>query len=492
MFPTNKIYSRMVFHDPSILLPVPEPVPVEGYQFGVIKYTIGEIPITTDTLVVFVSIDQSGSMDTASSDGTKRMASAKHFTTNLLKFIADLHETHGSNVFVYITGFDDKINPIITGSVNQITHANVDIWCQLIEQKLYPRGSTDFEQILKYTNAQIILIHDEHPEYKIHHLLLTDGQITVGCYDTAILRTYLHPHCNNVFVGFGKDHCSQTLTELATSLTNKNSYLFVDKTEFAARICADVIFAMFYGAVEDPVIRITQGLIFNAESNTWESEIAIGTLCAEKTYTFYIASSAPSYTECLLSGNTRHIARESEDVIDCVETIPDLRSEDGTLDSNTYADCTQNVLTHRTLEVLSKIKNRTSVEYSNLEHQAQLRAEINTMFRIVKDIRVACVDQESDLCLAYKSLEDDLFIAYKTTEMSPNHAVMFCVARETSQTRQYSYNPNDVTVIYPAVRGQTVFDRDDDDLFTGHGVIDSNNTPVRSQTLYGVVRQLTH
>jgi len=471
-------------------------------------------------------------MEIVSSDGTTRIASAKHFAKNLIRFVADIHEKHGSNVFVCITGFDDQINPITDSlRLDPITNENVEDMCHQIEHRLYARGSTDIEQILKYTNTLIADTHAINPDYKLHHLLLTDGEITAGCADTSILRNHLHPCCSNVLVGFGKDHCAKTLIDLASrnvtgDKTNKNSYLFVDKTEFAARICADVIFGMFYGAIENPTIRITDGLIYDTESRTWQSTTNVGTLCAEKTYTFYISSSTPTKTECLLNGNTKYIARESETVIECAETMPDLINEDGSIESSLYADCTLNLLTYHVMRVLAKIKNRTLAEYKSPQSKKQLTDEVAALFTIIKGIREG-LEANAVVEPDYKRLEDDIYIAHKTVNMSKNRATMFCASRELTQTRQHSYNP---TVVdddcvdeddeddrpAPCMRrsnampvrhmNNTSFrgyeDEDDiqsqddglsgtNDLFKGHKLEDNANTPIRSATLSGVVRQLT-
>ena len=536
--PPIPIKSNMSFHDPSILLPVPVPHESESLQFGVVTFTIGEIPITTDTLALFISIDQSASMEMVSSDGTTRIASAKHFAKNLLRFVADINAKHGSNVFVCITGFDDQINPITDSlRLDPITNENVEDMCHQIEHRLYARGSTDIEQILKYTNTLIADTHAINPDYKLHHLLLTDGEITAGCDDTSILRNHLHPCCSNILVGFGKDHCAKTLIDLASrnvtgDKTNKNSYLFVDKTEFAARICADVIFGMFYGAIENPTIRVTDGLIYDTESRTWQSTTNVGTFCAEKTYTFYISSSTPTKTECLLNGNTKYIARESEDVIESVETMPDLIDDNDIVTiNNTYTDCTLNLLTYHVLRVLTKIKNRTRAEYRSPQCKKHLADEIDALFTIIKGIREgleANTVAEPDVVAAYKRLEDDTYIAHKTVNMSKNRATMFCASRELTQTRQYSYNPtavnddcdgdedDDCDRPAPCMRRSNAMpvrhmnnasfrgyeDEDDiqqlddgmsgtNDLFKGHKLEDNANTPIRSATLSGVVRQLT-
>lgn len=440
-------------------------------QFGVLTYKTPMFPISNDTWFIVLLIDQSASMSLCSSDGTMRMMAAKLTAINILRWMADNHTKYNTKVFVVIAGFDDKINAITPDAV-QITADNVDNLCHVLETRLHPRGSTNFEIALNHAYDSIDSMHTLHPEYEYASLLLTDGQITIGCSNTDILSKSLHSYSSNYMIGFGQSHSATTLNALTKpmvaesgEITNNNYYRFVNEIEHAADVYSDILYEMFYSVVKRPTIKVTDGTIYDVEDREWKSELAIGSLSSEKTYTFYVSSAYPRHIECMLTGDTT-LVKDENGVIDIVETIPDLHplsfsqmeSETGglifescqmqkgenDLEENgiiitMYIDGTKHYLTYKTMDILSMIKNRTDEQQNDSEFSLTIKTLIHELFPVVKSYRKSLTDNNQ--ILSIRTLEDDLYIAYKTIDLPI--ATMFCAARNTTQVRQCSYNPSD-------------------------------------------------
>lgn len=464
---SSVLQSNVLFHDPTIVIPNLEidPSSDSDAQFGILTYTFTQTPVTKKKVYITFTLDQSGSMAIEN-----RMLSTKVTMCNILRYIAKTHTDNGVQVFVHIIGFDTHINILTPGDFVQITDQNLEKWCATVDRELYPRGETDIEQALNYAKTMISKTQSVYPENEYYHLFLTDGEITVGSNNIDVLRKSLNPTIGNIFIGFGKDHNAILLTRLAKSCelsqpmseeeedsdaeydygvsrSNNNLYRVIETIENAPLVYSDIMFSIMYGAVKRGYIHVVNGQIYNSETSEWLTNISVGTLDAEKTATFYIRSSTPDMIECYLTGDTEYINRHSEKTIEYSAPVPILELDDGTLDrSNMITDCTKDILTYKTMELLTAIQTRNvCIEYEvDKENKKEIKRKIRQLFSIVQSVRKQTVgddDKARIIAKQYKTLEDDLFIAYKT--LDSRLSTMFCAARVTSQIRQCSYNPTD-------------------------------------------------
>lgn len=458
---TTAISSSVKFHNVDVPLPVMEGIP-DSYNgvFGVLTYNIGESQITQKNVYCVITVDQSGSME-VSSKGITRMTAAKLTVCNTLRYLADIREKHGTVVFVHVIGFDDTINMITpVHDFVEITSADVEQWCIEINAKLYSRGSTNVEIAFATAHRHIAKAYDESPDCEFIHMFLTDGEITAGSANVDYLRTLLHPCCNNVMIGMSSSHNAKVLYSLATSTPNPlishtddedhvlpmthNGYRFIDDIENSACVYSDILYDVFYGVCRRSTIRMKYAQIYDSEKDVWTNELTVGTMCAEKTYKYYVTSETPNQIECTLFGETEtNVVRESTYYINMFDIPPPLIcNNDNTIDSHiVHADCTISWLTFNTMKLLSVIKNRPYYECDDIDKCNALKKQLTQMFRVIGSHRELVIHDE----IAFKqlkTLEDDIYIAHKT--MDTAQSMMYCVSRNTTQLRQCSYNPTNI------------------------------------------------
>lgn len=412
-------------------------------KFGIIDIKIrSEIPINTKHIHMFFTIDGSGSMSDICSDGRTKMKHIHHTLENMLRIF---HENTKCDISVHVQSFDTFVKTIIKDITN-ICDANLEELTSLVHS-IYPGGSTNIEIALEKAQFEINEYHTLHPEHEIVHIFLTDGEITNGSANYDLLKELVPQNCTNIFIGYGEDHDSRLLSHLSSK--KGDEYRFIDALEKAGLVYGEVIHGILYKAIEDVILKVTNGELYDFKTNSWISELQIGNLLSEQMKTFHVRSK--NIDECHISviGKTIIQTRKFQ-TINVYENQMDISqikylSENKDLGIYVFRQRTQELLyeARKHSDKYNEITLHNSTRY--IEH---IDAELTSVFEEIKHFKVK-LNQFHTLMINYmkeKNLNtdpimnmlcDDIYIAYKTTGTSIGN--MYTCARQTSNGRQQTY-----------------------------------------------------
>lgn len=295
--------------------------PNDNESFGCLEIHTGETTINIDPVFFLFTIDESGSMSEICKDGKTKMDHV-HFTMNqMLHYFAENPE---ATIYVHVNAFHDNVRTIIEKT--QVTHKNVN---NIIEQikKIRPQNSTNFESALKSANevinehVQTTSNNNQSPE-RIVHVLLTDGNPTMGDCSESYLSSLVDDSFSNVFIAFGLDHNPTLMNKLGNAGKNTTNYL-VKKLELIGHVYGEIVHNHLFNVLDSPVLEIEDGLIYDWYSNEWKTTLQISSLTSEAKKFYYIKSSNPDETRIRISG--RPIDDFAGDYFEeYVDKLPDL------------------------------------------------------------------------------------------------------------------------------------------------------------------------
>jgi len=447
-------------------------LPFSKVDFGLLTLNAVTSSLTKKNIELFFQIDCSGSMSDRCSDGRTKMQHILHTLRNMILFFKE----HPLNIFVTIHAFDDSIFKIVDR-----TPVNNDTYEKIIASidSIYPRGSTNIEKALfdvkKYFSSS------EFPSDSVKlNILMTDGQPTAGNTSHLYLHDLVDINITNIFIGFGTDHDALLLNTISN-----NNYYFIDKLENAGLVYGEILHGVVYKFLENVEVSVTNGVIYDYKTNTWNTTLHVGDIAGESTQ-FYQVVSYNSDFALKVTGN------KVDNVSKFILEVP-VKEE--------LTDLTKYIYRQRTQQLLFKIKKynktiRNEIEDFNLrkkgkkeqkEEKEQLNTEMATLF---DELKKYMTDNNLLEDVLLKNLCDDIYICRKTfgTEL----AYMYCSARETSQGQQRAYTATHlpIDIEYPR---QNAF-ADDEDLsiqIPEHDVSYSTQTPYRSKTMTQIMQSVS-
>lgn len=434
---TNPLFTKQTLQFESALVDT-NLVPISNItdaKFGILSLEAISIPLNHDIDQEFVfMVDCSGSMSDQCSDGRTKMQHNLHTLKNMILYFKE----NSIKVYITINTFDDKIYNILCRTT--ITEENFTFIMAKID-KIIPRGSTNIEKALEHSRETIERIKTDFPDHNISHIFMTDGEATTGNESPELLSELVDRSVTNAFIGFGIDHDSVLLNQLGSG--ENSGYYFVDKLENCGFVYGEVLHSILYKLLNNVVITIENGLIYDFKNNIWSSTLNVGQIVSELKKVYHIISSNPS--ECVVTFSGLKISDLSE-VSFCITGV---ESEE---------NLTKYVYRQRTLQYLFRandylkkknVNNKKRVVGINnnwfLKHciddndlfiadENLLKKELVTF---ITEMKQYMTDNQLTDDGFMKNLCDDIYICYKTFDTK--FGAMYVGARQTSQGTQRGY-----------------------------------------------------
>lgn len=402
---------QLVFHNKTMPIKLFEnPTDI----FGRLTITLAKTNKTKKPLFIKSTIDVSGSMDEDSDKNGTRLDYVKRTLIKMLQFLV---KTVESDVWIQIDSFSNTFNTIIEKVL--LTTKNIDSLINDINE-VTSDSMTNIGLAITESNKIIESVMKEHPEYKIIHLFLTDGDPTVGEKNTNKLANMVNSEHTNVFIGYGMQHNAELLKAFSNKGIN-NKYMLVDNFENTGLVYGEIVHSLLYSVLENGTITMSDGsLIYDAKTNCWKESIQIPSLISEKENIYHIKSinrmnpsNSANPITCSLSGNI------DTNTFHC---IIKQNESDGEVDN----DLSKYIFRQITMELLHKAAN-IGIE----DNISLLKQEMKTVFKKMK-MYMNTNNLEEDIFM--KILCEDIHISYST--LGSREGNMLSQSRNTSQIDQ--------------------------------------------------------
>lgn len=407
----------------------------ENEQFGLLSVTISKTKKSKKPLYIQYTIDNSDSMTRKTNTHT-RLDYVKRTLSKMFRFLVETMETE---VWIHVDTFSSNFITIIDTVL--LTTDNVE---ELIEKImiLETADMTNIELALFQSNQIMIETIKSHPEYKVVHLFLTDGEPTVGTSNINTLTNLVNPDYTHIFIGYGCDHNSKLLSNFANK-TVQNKYLFVDNFEKTGVVYGEVIHSLLYSAIESATISMSPDtFIYDAKNNKWVQTLEIPSLLSEKEHIYHIKSNDPDNVYSTISGTICNQLDSSyiyvnitgqNEILSVTYSLPNLVNEK---DEIVPIDLSKYIFRQRTMELLfaaSKISNRMSY-FDNIK---------NHMKDIFRKMRKYMEENQLNDDTFMKILCEDIHLSYSTLGTSEGY--MLSESRNISQQYQTLYRSGSET-----------------------------------------------
>lgn len=426
-YTTSNIYLNNVCFENKNIDNEKIPLPIENVKFGILNFKAVKMSETRKELDFIFVIDCSGSMSDICSDGKSKMQHIIHTLKNMIMF---LYEHVAINTNITINAFDIKIYKIIERT--KITHENLDEIITKID-RIRPLSSTNIEYALRKTAEYIRELKTNFPLNVINHIFMTDGKATHGSNEITLLKSLIVGYVLNAFIGFGIEHDADLLNGIGS--VGKSSYHFIDKLENAGFIYGEILHSIIYKILTDCKIHLTNGLIYDFETNTWVSNLKIGDIISEASKTYNIVSTNPDEFSANIQGNLDNL----------VVLYPSIKINN--------ADLENHIFRQRTLQLMYEVNdfyNRKKIELNPtwkmpgilIEKMANnFKTEGNSLKRklssFMDEMKNFMIKNNLSDDKFMKNLCDDIYICFQTFDTE--YGTMFCRARQTSQGTQRQY-----------------------------------------------------
>lgn len=398
-------------------------------KFGIFRIEMAQTTMTQKEQELNSTNDMSGSMYDICQDGRTKMQHLQLTLENITRLLnANAEEIE---VNLEITGFDDSIVQVLepTKIINDSEQLQQII--NKVKTSLYPRGSTNIHLALQDASERL---QQKSTVSQKSLIFMTDGNITTGTTDLVTLINSVPKDSHNYFIGFGVDHDFTLLQQLAS--INSGSYYYVDKIENAGLVFGEIIHSILYTALRNVTIQVTNGEIYDFQTNQWLREIRVPNLCGEAKKNYHVRSETPDDFELTLTGLS-----ETGTISMSELALPEL--EDLETGIKEVVDLSKYIYRQNVLELLhisAKIATSSSSTSNDRERKTKHIEEMKNMRKKIEAYS-ALQDSQQDKDFL-KQLQDDLYISEKT--LLSENALLYTVARQTSQGRECSYNVTDL------------------------------------------------
>lgn len=462
----------------------------EGSKTGIVRLTARKVE--TPQLASYhwkMIVDVSASMD--EHDGKSKRTRLENVRSTLMKLFEYLHkQTNEENKPKHIV---DIVTFSGTGQTQSYTFdigSNEGLTnAKALTESLQTNGMTDISSAISATTMLTTI-----PNSRICVVMLTDGAVTTGCSNPYQLKEQLDNYITDLekiegslgvscaLVGYGIDHDAELLEILAT---NKYAeYHCVESSEGAGAVYGEIAHGFTYEGHRDVRIEINGALLHNGETDEWVSAIYVGRMAdqAQRTWLWKADGSGIEVSVEVISmmyersnflkvktTDTINACIVPEDgVVDREVIVYELRAKSQSLmcEARNFmqkklrqykqrADLYGLMRSHMTPYPRSKQvirndaeKNEETDTVGNLpprELNKRTRKETlkTRLMEWLTELKKWIEENGEDAIV--RTLCDDIYITLRGIEAS--NGKNFIIARHTSQGKQRSYNPSDITAL---------------------------------------------
>ena len=341
------------------------------FHFATLTLEITDTPPIKSPQHILFTEDISGSMSDLCQDGREKMQHAIHTTKNIIDVFSKDTET---DISVEIVGFDDRIKEIVPR-----TKCNLSTRDKIhndIVLNMQPRDNTNFEIALENANSRMALA----TEIFKTHIFMTDGNVSRGIQDPQALTDLVNESFPNIFIGFGIDHDASLMQRMAKK--SGCSYYYIDQIENAGLAYGEIIHEIIYKALHHVTITVTNGEIYNFQTNTWSTQLFISSLVGEANKTYHLRTTTPDDI-CAIIHAASAIHEEIEPThLEDIDVLPGLIFQDPETEEviTIGTDLTKYMYRQRTLELLYEAQQQ--------EHQQQYQQQISNSKEFHKKMKL--------------------------------------------------------------------------------------------------------
>ena len=446
-------------------------------NFGIYNFKLSEHaqPIFKNVNWI-ITTDISGSMSNICSDGKSKIQQIKYALQKMIKYFYSLSVNNNIEQTITLIIFDDEST--IISNREEINEKYIIKFNEELIHKFVPNNMTDIGNALdtaadftsiSYTTNQL------RPQKTIH-IFLTDGQITCGVKNHDILKQKVITDNNvsNIFMGFGTQH-SDTLLEALASTPN-SEYYFIESLEKAGMVYGEVVYNSLYESINNLVLNIENGELYDHKINSWVKTLKIGNLPFSANKTWHLRTSNknqeknPMCSNCTIMASYDSVIQPgvSWDKPTNTATYPNPETIDKKVEKYLWRQRTQELISETRTHIQNNNDNYNSYivdDYNKYNSQpwdmyevpddddddifeqapqapqapqnpaAALLQRLDTFLENLK-IYIKESNLEDDAFM--KNLCDDIYVCIKGIDSPLGY--MYVTARESSQGYQRAYN----------------------------------------------------
>ena len=258
-----------------------------------------------ETVAWVFTIDKSGSMGWACSDGKTKMDHLKQTFENMIGYFIDISYKFGINQTITILTFNDTTS-VVCKDV-PITAEFFRDFKTTIDEKFRPSGGTDINSALSFVKEHIICHpifngsaescesksqqqQPQHDNSLIVHIFMSDGEVTTGVTNPTTMKAkVVNDHrVYNSFIGFGEDHDSELMKVLASG--SWSDYFYVKGLDQSSSVYAEAIYNGIYQYVKNIKVTVEDdtALIYDFDKNSWNDSLTVDSIQSGSTKNFHI------------------------------------------------------------------------------------------------------------------------------------------------------------------------------------------------------------
>ena len=402
----------------------PEENTTLSHNIGTIDLSSKTEAVTLKEFTLLLNLDRSGSMSEKVKDVTL-LGHAQHTIKNMINFMLEDEEYSKIKMNIVINYFDNENKTIMMenekGELSSIIPLTEETSKKLIEKicRIEPRGTTNISaacekmsEIREKINGPCL------------HILFTDGMPNQGHTSVGGIGDRIPQNCDNVFFGFGADHCESLLSSLANS--KNGEYAFVDNIENAGIVYGEYLCNTLKKLVTEVKVTLQNAEIYC--DSKWTNEIEFRKLASGMTKTLYVRHAWDLDKPIEIQLFYKHISGTSS--LKKMEIVYTADKPTQVEDRN--VDVWKKHHSVKVIETLNKVLN-------NREGMT-----VDTLVTMLDEFKAYMKENNLEEDLLMISLCDDLIIAIKLYDIKKGKILI--KARLNALVNQLSYLPNNCDI----------------------------------------------